>query len=350
MKSPRTAARPRAARAAAVAPLVLALVLGACTGEDDAARRAPVGALADGVVSVEGRTSVIALPGLELRATVGLPVQELAAAGVDLDTAPEGGSLVPISWTVDLAGAVRLPSLPDAEPPQVAVSLVADGRAYPLDEVLLRDPAEVEQGSPLLELSGSTAVAVAEEDPRELAVRVEWDGVTIEARRGEAVRDAGPAERLTTVPSRLVRTPVACDVPQVRAPRGLRVRRSACSLQVQRTPWVGGLGWAEAGRGWLVATGSTSLLGFDASSPLGPVSYASDEVRPGPVTLDGEPAVREVAVEPGSTAFVAVFDVPEQDGEHVLERLDAVTTTGGTAEVGEDPTLTVLWSAEVPVV
>lgn len=351
VSSPRTTARRRTAGAlGALAPLVLVLALTACTSDDDDARRAPVGSLADGVVAVEGRTSVIALPGLELRATVGLPVQEVPAAGVDLDTAPEGGSLVPISWTVDLAGAVRLPSLPDAQPPQVSVSLVADGRAYPLDEQLLRDRAEVEQGDPLLELSGSTAVAVAEEEPRDLAVRVEWDGVTLEAQRGEEVRDAGPAERLTTVPSRLVRTPVPCDPPQVRAPRGLRVRQSACSLQVQRTPWVGGLGWAEPGRQWLVVTGSTSLLGLTARSPRGPVLYATGDTRPGPLTLDGESAVREQALEPGSTAILAVFEVPEQDGEHTLERLDAIETTGGDPDLGEDPTVTVRWAAAVPVV
>ncbi|GAA4675073.1 hypothetical protein GCM10023226_10310 [Nocardioides nanhaiensis] len=331
--------------------LALAALMTACTGEDDEARRAPVGALADGVVSVEGRTSVIALPGLELRATVGLPVQELSAAGVDLDTAPEGGSMVPISWTVDLAGAVRLPSLPDAEPPQVAVSLLADGRAYPLDEVLLRDRAEVEQGDPVLELSGSTAVAIAEEEPRDLAVRVEWDGVTIEAERGEEVRDAGVAERLATVPSRLVRTTVPCDPPRVRSPRGpLQVRQSACPVQVQRTPWVGGLGWAEPGRQWLVATGSTTLVGLTTTSRRDPVSYAVVETSPGPLTLDGEPAVREPAVEAGSTAFLAVFEVPEQDGVHTLERVDSVTTLGGFPEVGEDPTVVVRWSVDVPIV
>ena len=304
-------------------PLVLSLsallVLTACTGDGDSGDDLPTATVGDVLPvglpgSVEGRHSYVVLPTSRYDFLVSTPrasVDTITAG--DAGISPEAGEdarFVLVEWRLSgVPGDTFVMEPPADVSPQL--TLVADG---------------VEHDLGALDQEGiSAAAVVVPGDVDDVSLEIEYDGFTqvIEDAYGDTRAD-GPnalyhdAVRLgfTECPP----VPLSADDPRVRFFGTEVTGRVATPV-----PYYGPLGWAQAGREWVVARIITNppVAGWDGPDY---VSYdTSSDVR---VTLDGAAPVELFPLEEGlvagpqddgSWSAVAVFDVQDVGGDGPLD-------------------------------
>lgn len=297
----------------------------------------------DGNARIPGLTSDLQLPFADYRVTVGEAVDELppsccvdALADV---RAPEGGSFVGVSVAMAsrLSRAVPV-AVPGVDLPTPTFTLLVD-----VSRTL--EPEQVEYPVTTIDRTWAdtaflghavqTYVAVdGVPEVGDVSLRVDYDGVSQVMHPDRDVVEAGDAAQLRY--SDLVPRQAGCG--SVRAESGFVVARGdapLCSTTRQRLAYVGGVGWADPGRQWLVVTTNVSryvsldrVVGerrydYLSGSSEGDVSLSA--------TLAGEPPVK--AWDDDNLNHVAVFAQPTDPTSLPL----VVSATYGDLSDRDDP-------------
>ena len=314
----------RRARATLAAVLLVgaALVAG-CTddGDDEGGGPAP-GRVEEGQGEVPGRHVFVQTP----------------EGRIDFSVAAPDDGVVGISWEWDFRTAFA--AMAPATVVEPHVRLVADGRDYSLDDVVLR--ADRRADEPALEFSGTAYVGVSG-DPDELAIAVEYDGVDQVVTVGDsAVVREGPAASLYQQPDELAQHVVDCGPPAAAGRGPLPDTNGQCRLTVARVPYVAGSGWVE-GRDdrWLAVDARVWPSRFPQ---IGDRSCGEGELGPVQYRLAGVAPVRETRADPDSAIDPdrLVF-ATDRSGPDEL-RMSAVQTFPGEPAC---PALTLTWTARV---
>ena len=246
-----------------------------------------------------GRELTVVLPGSEVTAIVGAPVDAIDHQLLDVEyddprwsdsqdlVASDDGSLVPITWSIRALGGF----LREDDPTPIKIRLVAGDQRVHLTSVVLDDTsASVDAFAPR-----SVAVALdGETDIDDLAVEVEYDGLTQTAHvaTGEVV--AGVAQALYDDRS------YTAGCTEVENPCAFRAADPASTLRPDQAhliasyvtlyPYDARLGWAADGTLWagvrLHLFGSTSF-----ENAAGGYWLVARQSAPS-VTLDGAVPVR----------------------------------------------------------
>lgn len=303
-------------RSTALAVLLLAVASG-CSGTplgDDDPRSAYAGEVFTGGLTnaIQGHHSYVVIPGLRYDFTVSEPtgrMDSIAAdeGGVD-DEAGEDVRFVGVSWELEaqLGDAFVMEA---AEEPRT-LSLLVDGEPTVIGDL-------DEEG-----LFGAYVAVPADAD--DIGLSLEYDGLTQtveDAYDPVTNRPAEPAALYLDVPSVEWRY-----CPRTRLPTGdrrLTFFGTDCSANVSSAlPYYGPLGWAPAGKSWVVAEvrADSTLVGLDLGDDY--VDYeATSEVRLrlgelSPVELlpAGDDVDGVGMQDDGSFAAVAVFQVGDGDG------------------------------------
>lgn len=343
---------------AAVVALVLVAVVSTIvwrTQRDDRARVAVGEAVAppDSSARILGLTTDLQLPFGDYRVTVGEAVDELPPACC-LDEpadvrAPEGGSFVGVAVTQVSRFSRALPvAEPGVDLPTPTFTLLVDVSGTIEDEQTEYPVSMIERewdATTLANRALQTYVAVdGAPEVDDLAVRVDYDGVSQVLHADRDYVETGDAAQLRY--SDLVARQAGCGA--VRAGSGFVVAPGdapLCSTARERLAYVGGVGWAEPGRRWLVVTTNVSryvsldrVVGgrrydYLSGSSEGDVTVAS--------TLGGEPPVE--AWDDDNLNHVAVFAQPVDPTSLPL----VVSATYGELDDRNDPRpvdeVTVTW-------
>lgn len=265
----------------------LGLVSAARSGDPDQGAR--VGDVLDSTDEVDGVPIAFPLPPGAFEVTVAPATRTPDLTPVDDEVpaqAAPGSSYVAVSW-----GWQDLSDGRDALP--VRTFLVVDGRRYAVahrDERLDRPFA-----------TSSVAVVVPGESP-DVSVEVDYDGLTLRADADSGLVEPGPADGLDQPASTTALDPYDRGIPD-----GFVTDmgdNGAVDLTVRRTTYVVGLGWADEGTEYLVATlvrhpGTLVLLDPEERRRRREVeaSYRLDAFA-GRVTLAGEGPGTRLAGQP----------------------------------------------------
>ncbi|UMG91010.1 hypothetical protein [Nocardioides sp. TF02-7] len=213
-----------------------------------------------------------------------MPVGELVVhSGEPLDTAaaedtrdlvelaaPEGATLVPITWQYDQLSKGRFDAYLGTGATPV-VTLVTEG-------------SEQRLPTPDQDADAESFYVVVDGDADERRLEVEFDGVTqtVDLRTGK--RKVGAAAPLYDVPAGGLRHR-SCDDDQVFGAGVLA--QFTCDVDGPALlPYAGGV-WAPKGKSWLVVSVTTRLRGYSvATGPAGAANYVADSLK-GSVWLDG---------------------------------------------------------------
>lgn len=228
----------------AVAAVALLPACSSVTGGE----RAPKGSVLETSLDVPGTHTYVVIPDGRIDFTVGAPETDLPGSQ-EYDRAPDGGSFVGVSWTWESQHAVRVHE-EGQEEIVPSISLVADGKEYSLDEVMI---PEDEERRPV-DFFGGAYVAV-DGEPEELAIRVEYDGLeqTAPAEGWDGTEDHGAAAALYGVPEGPSRYRRDCGEPAVDSHSNFSLDQTVnCNVQVSRMPYHQSVGWAAADKEWLV--------------------------------------------------------------------------------------------------
>ena len=313
-----------AARLAIAALTVTAVVLTVLVWRavaDGPAETADVGETIALEAAPYGRELTVMLPGSEVTAIVGAPVDAIDHQLLDVEyddprwsdsqdlVASDDGSLVPITWSVRALGGF----LREDDTTPIKIRLVAGDQRVDLTSVVLDDTsASVDAFAPR-----SVAVALdGETDTDDLGVEVEYDGLTQTAHVATGQIDAGVAQTLYENDRNYT---AGCTEVENRC--AFRAADPASTLRPDRAnfiasyvtlyPYDAQLGWASDGTLWagvrLHLFGSTSV-----ENAAGRYWLVARQSAPS-VTLDGAVAVRRE----GLTA--TKFDTPGR----VVFRVDA---------------------------
>jgi hypothetical protein len=316
----------RLAAATLTAGLLLGAGLTACgdQGSATSAGEVVVGHASD---EVTGDVAFVLLPTGRVDLTVGAPTEKLTDEQVeDGRRAPDGGSFLPVSWAHDPFGESGVPiGVIGAEPQEAQVTLVAgETRAD------LGSPYRVVGETGTADTGVSTMYVAVDQSPDEVgdvSFEVTYDGLTQTVSPATDDRDAGVAAPLYAEPTIGVEAPCTSEgfaTPQVKPDVSCVVNAP------QRTPYLPGHGWAEAGRTFVLVT---AFFTVDSVEVRGS-SHDVDEVTPR-LTLDGADPLPpdgrfgEPELQPGAAAGTWAFDVAG-DGVGELEiSLDCVLDDGG---------------------
>ncbi|WP_193609501.1 hypothetical protein [Nocardioides lijunqiniae] len=297
--------------------LPLLLVLAGCSGDTDDGDdlpRADVGEVIPAKLgsSIEGRHSHVVLPGRRFDFTVSSPrasIDSISAreAGVSAE-AGEGRRFVEIAWERGVVpGDTFVMAVPeDVEP---MLTLTADGEQHPVGSLVSEGP--------------NAAIVVVPEDVDDVGLEIEFDGLTqvIEDvyspvdTRGDGPRSLyldAASQRWAYCPE----TALSAGEPEV------TFFGADCQASISSAvPYVGPLGWAPAGRAWVVVRFRAGSPDASYDAPGGYVAY---DVQPSEVRLrlagvpGAEPRLFAEeegddvgAQDDGSWKARAVFSVPE---------------------------------------
>lgn len=243
-------------RSAGAFVLAVGLVLSACGGADDPVPGELIAAArADQFTADEPARIVV--PTGALRIWTGEPTRTLAAEDVR-DTAPfeaaPGTSYVPISWSYDTAGFEDLSSYlaTDATP---SITLHSGDHSYRLPP-------------PSRHASDQSFYVVVDGDAADLALAVDFDGVTQTVDLHTHERDAGRAATLYETKRPKLRKR------ECRAADWFEKANSATQLNCEvegplLLPYANGQ-WAEPGRHWLVVGLTTGFVAYgELDGPAG---------------------------------------------------------------------------------
>ncbi|KQZ70661.1 hypothetical protein [Nocardioides sp. Root151] len=237
--------------------------------------------------------------------------------------APEGGSLVPVSWSIRPTGGLASGLAIATE-----IRLVAGGEKVTIGSVRLGDPStgqtSYEQHDVVVALPGDL-------DTDDLKIEVEFGGQTqvLDVATGEI--DAGVAQALYEPEPNFDASCHAVEdncqyVPASADQQFHPIQGRFTASQVTLYPWDAELGWADEGTLWAgVRISSFSALGTDAAGNV----VIDRRQAPPRVTLDGRPPVGREGLKggEGSTSGRAILRV-EADDEPKLLRIQTVITLG----------------------
>lgn len=308
---------------------------------------------------IDGRTASVAVPWGRLSLTVGAPVRELPAG--DLGPAelrpPRGGSFVAISGDVAMDKLIPLPRTMAAEVLAPEIVLLADGRRYRVDGiVMVAAPVNLSPGR-------RTGYLAVKGTPNDLRLEVGYDG-----QRRIVDLDGGPGEpgrfaALDRVSSSYRERDCGRAIWPARFSAGRYARMKCRITWAQRMPYVAGLGWAPEGKAWLVVTQAgepPAVVGWRApSGEVAEYKVAKDDtvIR---FTLAGRPAAAVIAINdlPAPLA-VKSMDDPQQ-GIFSVDATGGPLTVTFTQELRtdriddqvdgapDDPVVAVSWRLTVP--
>lgn len=299
----------------ACALLGLAPLLAAC-GDDEEAGATKVGDVipANEDDQFEGRrASTVLVPSGRLKVWLGKPVDAVErndTRQLEELQAPDGASLVPVTWRMETA-------FPDATgflgaTPAIGVDLVTDGESYRL-------PAPDPESE-----AGESFYVVTDGDGEDVSLAVEFDGVTqtIDLRTRE--RDAGLAAALYEIDDTRLR-PEDCGSEDWHDERVIY----ACELTGPLLlPYANGE-WADKGHQWLAVRLYTTLRQWGIADGEGggalyiggrtKLEATLDEEKP-VATFDG--ALNECPVQGNASCMaerLLIFDVEKRDVPTKLE-------------------------------
>ncbi len=344
-------------RALLASCLVLAAVLAVAgcdspvTGKD----AAPVGTVVEGGTA-RGIAVTVATPDGRFEFSVGEPTADLPAYDEKYDHAADGASFVGVSWSWDFAAflpVMRTPGQPEVAP---SVSLVADGTAYSIDEVVVPDEEDIAYGESAVDFFGTAWVVVDGEpdDVDDLALRVEYDGLTQEVPvefPSRASTDRGVARPLYVATDDLVRARGTCGAPAY-GDNGDRARRRAVPGHRDRRalPAVGRLGRPTGTQAWLVVEVS-AYPGSVARWRGDRQSYEVEDAQALDLTLDGQPPVALVVDDPAEGDVTAVFPttgIVSDTQELVVAGQWPTTDLAGDEEgAPRDPVASATWTVPI---
>ena len=228
--------------------VALVVTLGVATGcgsdpHSSAGAVVKAGAAVD-VAASAAATTTLTVPVGTITLALGDPVTSVdgdkTAGGNDVE-APDGGELVPVGWsfaTRPLWGGMLA-----LEPHEADVSLVVDGKAYPLGS-----PYSVDGNA--LANSSDTDFYLAipgKPQPKDLTVRVDYDGGAQEVAVGTGKPVAGSRDLATLGEV----APAGVDCPSTgwsSSDPKLDLRLDCRISMVGETPYYPGVGWAPAGK------------------------------------------------------------------------------------------------------
>lgn len=261
--------RPAGSLLAALAVLLVPTACGDSSADPGARAQRPVVARDP----MAGDRASVLLPTGRLDLTVGTPVDAVPADRTkDLKavSAPDGGSLVPVSWTFDGSQAPWL-GLLAAHPDEAVVSLQVGGRSYRVGP-----PYQVGAGGTIAtDPDRAFYVPVgATPDPADIAVSVAYDGLTQVVHPATGESDLGVAAGLARLEGPRPGGVPCPDHGWRAVPRSVDVQVDCTISLAGRTPYWPTAGWAEAGHQWLVLdVPEVRLLRAVARGPHGSTTY-----------------------------------------------------------------------------
>lgn len=309
------------------AGVVGVLLVGALTACGDDASSLEVGESATGPAGVTGTAVEVRVPSGTITVTVGSPVQEIAAGSREV-TAPDGGALVPVSWSLDRYQTTGVTGF-DAE---TELAILAGDDPTPLTTIT--DAATPATGSRVVAIDGTAAVD---------GVSATYDG--LEQVLGlDGSRDAGVAEQLYAP---------AADGGDRDCSQGWRSVPQAdldlsCSVRAWTLPYLPGAGWADEGRTHVVVDQALILDAVTDEGEEYRATFVEGTAQVAGTDVDGAPfeegrggagsfSVRLEAtnVEPSATWEVeSEFELRSRVGRGPLDGR-RVTLTGGGTVVGD---------------
>ncbi|MCD4525391.1 hypothetical protein [Nocardioides sp. cx-173] len=284
-----------------VAALVLVLLVWRAAASGGGAR-ADVGEILPLRAEPPGQPVTVQLPGSEVTVTVGAPVATLDHELLEVEyddprweddqdlVAPDGGTLVPLSWRARALGGL----MREGDPTPIRIRLLAGDEGVDLTEIVL------DGTSASMDADDQRPVVVAfagRHEVEDLTIEVEYDGLTQTGHVDSGDIDAGVAQPLyddeDDFTAGCAEVEDRCELSVV-DPRSPRRPDSATLTASYLTlyPYDRALGWAEEGTLWagvrLHVFGTSGVV--DARG-----GYWSVLRFPAPkVTLDGaEPVRRE---------------------------------------------------------
>lgn len=310
------------------AAAVAVLLLGALTACGDGASSLEPGESAAGPGGVTGTAVEVRVPSGTITVTVGAPVEQITSGSREL-TAPDGGALVPVSWSLERYQTSGVTGF-DAET-ELAV-LVGDD-ATPLSTIT--DAATPATDSRVVAIDGTAAVD---------GVSATYDG--LEQVLGlDGSRDAGVAEELYA--------PAADGEPQD-CSQGWEGSPGTdldltCTVRAWTLPYLPGVGWSDEGSTHVVVAPDLTLS--TVTDPGGAdyrASFAEGTARVAGADVEGAPfeeglggagsfSVRLEATDvdlPVTWDVEAGFDLRSRVGRGPLDGRRVVLTGGGTVAGG----------------
>lgn len=317
MHRPHPARRRRAALAAAG---LLATVLVTGCGDSGSTELAAGGSTA-GPGGVEGDTFDVRVPSGALTVTVGEPVATITSGSQEL-TAPAGGALVPVSWSLDRFQTSEVTGFDE----ETELALVVDGE--PTTVTSVPDAPTSATGSRIVSIPEDGEVDTVLATYAGLEQRIHLDGT----------REAGVAEALYEPAADGERED--CSEGWDSAPRaGLDIE---CTLRVWTLPYLPDAGWAEAGSTHLVVEPDLTLVTVTDAGEEYRATFSAATGEVGGATVDapfeegtGGPAsvaVRMVSDDmalPSDWQLEATFDLRSRAARGRLDGTTLTLTGGG---------------------
>lgn len=240
-----------------------------------------------------GKELTVLLPDSEITFVIGAPVETIEHGLLDVEYddprwedrpdlgAPDGGRLVPLTWRPRLVGA----ALP------VEVRLVAGDQRIDLASLVPGNPSDTNEPR-------SVAVAVdGEVEVDDLAIEVEYDGLTQTADVASGEVDAGAAQALyedtRNFSGGCAEVDDQCPLLAVDTDSPVRPRSATfTATYLTLYPYDATLGWAEEGTLW--AGVQLHLFGADGVANAEGDYWSTARQAAPTITLDGaEPVHRE---------------------------------------------------------
>lgn len=227
-------------RRACAVGLVAVLALSACTSHDEAERLAP-GEVVPDVLPHDGTGIAIVVPSQHVDLRMGEPTARIGASAAGL-RAPDGGSLVPVTWSLNrhldapvtgFEAATRM-TLKTSER-EVEIAVIPDS------------PTDV---------LGGVVVALAEGEEVE-TIGVDYDGLE-QTFAADGERSPSIADQLYE-PSWSGQVQDCTDDFALADTPGLEPR-TACEVRAWGVPYLPGEGWAEQGEVHLIVEPRLNLL------------------------------------------------------------------------------------------
>lgn len=318
--------------------LLLSVLLAGCGEAQDSANAGDIiNARVDDQFK-DGEEATVALPTGRLLIHAAEPVE--SASDDETRTretvdAPEGGSLVPVSWQYDPWAKGRLDAIIDTADNPI-IDLVTDGEHYRLPPPQLDDEG------------GESFYVIVDGDATNRSLEIEFDGVIQSVNLATGRTDEGSAAALYDVDEDALKKE-PCDEEKWFDSATVAAEFSCDLFGPVLTPYAAGE-WAPEGSLWLALTLQTEMRVYGETNGLGGgARYTARDVKLKP-TIDGEKPEVEVTTDdkydvcPAPVTTVCgwskhlIFEVPADDGEQGPLTVDAayklkVAVTWG----GHDP-------------
>lgn len=353
MTRPRTGKDTGVKRTLLVAPAVLLAVAG-CDDPDSGKDAAPVGTVVEGGTA-SGTAVTVATPDGRFQFSVAEPTADIPGFDERYDHAAEGASFVGVSWSWDFLASLPVTRTPDQPEVTPAVSVVADGTAYSIDEVVVTDEDDIAHDQSTVDYFGTAWVVVdgEPEDVDDLALRVEFDGLTQEVPvefPSRASTDRGVARPLYVATDELVRARGTCGVPAYGA-NGVELDDARCRLSATAVPYHQAVGWvADPDQAWLVVEVS-AYPGSVARWRGDRQSYSVGDAVSLDLTVDGQPPVALVVDDPAEGDVTAIFPstgiVAGSQELVVAGQWRADDLAGDEAGAPRDPVASATWTVPI---